>query len=132
MFTNDELTAGGNGLWFGFTSAAAVTLWLFTVRRGDVLLPEVVEAGRWAAFGFTFVALHRLFWNLAIFYGGPAQSDYSPAFLEVKHWTLLIVLGMAICTYRTIRPFKTSDAIFPELGVSAWILFCIVVSIWLA
>ena len=97
-----QLTAFGNGIWYG-ASAALVALGLYLiVCRRDV----VKGLAFWYIAGDivkdTAEAAHRLYWNIGIWtrpaceVGMERCSNYSSWILQHKHWLLLAIALIAV------------------------------------
>jgi hypothetical protein len=128
--TNLQLTAFGNAVWGASYLAFAVGC--ASVLKKNHLLPDVRQSLSWAIVSAVCIALHRGYWNLAIFLA-PAGENYHPWFLAHKPYLLVLIGLIVLGLFKTTQPFIPEDKRITAMSLAGlWLVSAGVVSIYLS
>ena len=130
--TSNEITAFSNSIWGGSLLAVFSGLWYVLYIGRAELLKDTRNAIAWMMLSALGGAIHRAYWNIAIF-TSPDGSNYAWWAGDQRKWLLIpilmIVFGLYGASVFLVPPrFRVKVAAICAL----WLVFLSASSIWLA
>ena len=103
-----DVSVAANGAWAAWGLWASVMChWLLLHGRKNRGPAATLEVLYWARFPGLLLAIHRLYWNFAIFLRDreafPVQS-YHPGMVELSWILFFAIIGIIYTGYRAMRP----------------------------
>lgn len=105
LYTDPSVsTAALNAIWGGMGLLWAIGLHVLIKFRQHDLPDYVIESFSWARLTGLSVALHRTYWNMALWLAAPGES-YHPFFVEHRGYLSIAILGIVVGTMKAVLPF---------------------------